>query len=232
MPNDYAVIFDVDGVLTDSYMPHFQSWQRMFGEIGVEFTDEQFRATFGRTNRDIFAELYRGEMNEERSRQLGDRKEELYREIIRESFTPLPGAVELIDALRSRGFKLAVGSSGPPENIALTLEKLGRAGSFSTCATGADVERGKPDPQVFLIAAERLGVSPQQCAVIEDAPQGIEAANRARMASIGVLGTTTREKLAHARLVVESLKELTPHRIATLIDANLAAGPGSARGSA
>jgi beta-phosphoglucomutase len=217
MPIDYAVIFDVDGVLTDSYIPHFQSWQRMFGEIGVEFTDEQFRATFGRTNRDIFAELYRGEMSQERSRQLGDRKEELYREIIRESFTPLPGAIELIDALHAAGFKLAVGSSGPPENIALTLEKLGRADCFLAAATGADVERGKPDPQVFQIAARRLSVSPERCAVIEDAPQGIEAANRAGMTSIAVLGTTTRGKLAHAKLVVSSLCELSPTRIRDLI---------------
>ena len=217
MPQDYAVIFDVDGVLTDSYIPPFQSWQRMFGEIGVGFTDAQFRATFGRTNRDIFAELYRGEMDEEQSRRLGDRKEQLYRAIISESFTPLPGAVELIDSLHAAGFKLAVGSSGPPENIALTLEKLGRAGSFSACATGADVTRGKPDPQVFLIAAERLGVPPERCAVIEDAPQGIEAANRAGMTSIAVLGTTTRDRLTHAKLVVESLNELTPRRIADLI---------------
>jgi beta-phosphoglucomutase len=158
MPKDYAVIFDVDGVLTDSYAPHYQSWQRMFGEIGVEFTDEQFRATFGRTNRDIFAELYPGQMDEAESRRLGDRKEELYREIIRESFTPLPGAVELIDALHAAGFKLAVGSSGPPPNVALTLEKLGRAHCFSAAVTGADVERGKPDPQVFQLAARRLSI--------------------------------------------------------------------------
>jgi beta-phosphoglucomutase len=214
----YAVIFDVDGVLTDSYAAHFQSWQRMFGEIGVEFTDEQFRATFGRTNRDIFAELYPGQMDEEQSRRLGDRKEELYREIVRKDFTPLSGAVELIDALYDAGFKLAVGSSGPPPNVALTLEKLGRASRFSAQVTGADVTIGKPNPQVFLIAADRLSVAPERCAVIEDAPQGVEAANRAGMTSIAVLGTTTREKLAHATLVVETLDELTPRRIAALID--------------
>jgi len=212
----------VDGVLTDSYDAHYLSWQRMFGEIGVEFTDEQFRSTFGRTNRDIFAELYPGQMTEERSRKLGDRKEELYREIIRENFTPLPGAVELIDALAAAGFKLAVGSSGPPENVALTLEKLGRAGKFAAAVTGADVTRGKPDPQVFLLAAERLGVPPEWCAVIEDAPQGIEAANRARMTSVAVLGTTTRDKLAHAKLVVETLNELSPQRITALINENVA----------
>src|SRR5690606_25878066 len=86
-----AVIFDVDGVLTDSYVPHYKSWERMFGEIGVEFNDEQFRSTFGRTNRDIFAQLYPGEtMTAERTKELGDRKEALYREIINANFTPLP----------------------------------------------------------------------------------------------------------------------------------------------
>ena len=217
MPNDYAVIFDVDGVLTDSYIPHFQSWQRMFGEIGVDFTDDQFRSTFGRTNRDIFAELYPGDMNEQRSRALGDRKELLYREIITESFTPLPGAVELIDALFAAGFKLAVGSSGPPENVALTLEKLGRANRFSAVITGADVQNGKPNPQVFLLAAERLGVPPRQCAVIEDAPQGIEAANRAGMTSIAILGTTDAANLSHAKLIVAGHSELSPAKIQSLI---------------
>jgi beta-phosphoglucomutase len=227
MPNDLAVIFDVDGVLTDSYAPHFKAWQRMFAELGVQFTDDQFRQTFGRTNRDIFAELYPGEMTDERSRELGDLKEQYYREIISRDFTPLPGAVELIDALHSAGFKLAVGSSGPPENIALTLEKLGRADRFSAAATGADVQRGKPDPQVFQLAGQRLGVPPQRCAVIEDAAPGVEAANRAGMTSIAVLGTITRDKLAHAKLVVDTLKELSPEKIATLIKN---AAPGSARG--
>jgi beta-phosphoglucomutase len=217
MPNDLAVIFDVDGVLTDSYVPHFQSWQRMFAELGVEFTDDQFRQTFGRTNRDIFAELYPGEMTDERSLELGDLKEQYYREIITRDFTPLPGAVELIDALHAAGFKLAVGSSGPPENIALTLEKLGRVDRFTAAVSGADVQRGKPDPQVFQLAGQRLGVPPERCAVIEDAAPGVEAANRAGMTSIAVLGTTTREKLAHAKLVVESLRELSPQRIVELI---------------
>jgi beta-phosphoglucomutase family hydrolase len=218
MPDQLAVIFDVDGVLTDSYQAHFQSWRRLFSDIGAEFTEDQFRATFGRTNRDIFGELYGGQMDAEEMRRLGDRKEAYYREIVAETFTPLPGAVELIDALHDAGFKLAVGSSGPPENIQLTLDKLGRADRFSARVTSRDVTRGKPDPQVFSLAAERLGLPPSQCAVIEDAPQGVEAANRAGTTSIAVTGTTTREKLAHARLIVNSLTELSPQQIAALID--------------
>jgi beta-phosphoglucomutase len=217
MTEQLAVIFDVDGVLTDSYRPHFLSWQRMFGELGVEFTEETFRGTFGRTNRDIFGELYKGSLSEEQIHAWGDRKEVLYREIIAEQFEPIPGAVELIDALHAAGFKLGVGSSGPPENIRVTLDKLGRADWFSAIVTGADVQRGKPDPQVFLLAAERLGVPPTRCAVVEDAPQGVEAANRAGMASIGLTGTTTREKLAHARLVVDRLDALTPKLVENLI---------------
>jgi HAD superfamily hydrolase (TIGR01509 family) len=220
MSEQLAVIFDVDGVLTDSYEPHYLSWRRMFGEIGVEFSDEQFRSTFGRTNRDIFAQLYAGQMSPERVRELGDRKEVLYREIVSERFVPLPGAAELVDALDEAGFQLAVGSSGPPANVELTLRLLGRAEKFSALVTGADVTHGKPDPQVFRLAGERLGVPPQRCAVIEDAPQGIEAANRAGMTSIAVLGTTTRERLSHAKLVVDGLSELTPERIARLIGAN------------
>jgi beta-phosphoglucomutase len=217
MTEQLAVIFDVDGVLTDSYQPHFLSWQRMFGELDVAFTEDEFRGTFGRTNRDIFGELYQGSLAEEEILRRGDRKEELYREIIAESFVAIPGAVDLIDALSDAGFKLAVGSSGPPENIQVTLEKLGRASRFSAIVTGADVVRGKPDPQVFLLAAERLGVPPARCAVIEDAPQGVEAANRAGMASIGLLGTTTRENLSHAQIVVDQLAKLSPKKIAKLI---------------
>jgi HAD superfamily hydrolase (TIGR01509 family) len=225
MTPQLAVIFDVDGVLTDSYHPHFLSWQRMFGELGQSFTEEQFRGTFGRTNRDIFAELYPhgtdggGGLTEEQIVNWGDRKEELYREIIAEKFEPVPGAVDLIDSLVAAGFKLGVGSSGPPANIAVTLENLRRTVTFSAIVTGADVQRGKPDPQVFLLAAERMNVPPAQCAVVEDAPQGIEAANRAGMTSIGLTGTTTREALSHARLVVDRLAELSPERIAELIRA-------------
>ncbi|MBX3433046.1 MAG: HAD family phosphatase [Pirellulales bacterium] len=212
-----AVLFDVDGVLADSYRPHFLSWQRMFAEIDAEFTEADFRATFGRTNPDIFRQLYPGQLSPERMKELGDRKEILYREIVRTEFTPMPGAAELIDALAAAGFMLGVGSSGPPENVHLSLEKLARADKFGAVITGADVTRGKPEPEVFLKGAAKLGVPPAQCAVVEDAPQGIEAANRAGMTSIAITGTATRAALAHARLVVDSHAELTPERIAKLI---------------
>jgi beta-phosphoglucomutase len=211
-----AVIFDVDGVLIDSYEAHFQSWLKMFGEHGASFTEQEFRKTFGRTSHDIIAALYGAELSDADIRAWDDRKEALYREIIRESFPAIDGATQLVDALDDAEFRLAVGSSGPMENIALTLECLGRAELFDAVVTRVDVTRGKPDPQVFQIAAERLDTPPAECVVVEDAPAGIEAANRAGMASVALTGTATREELAHARLVVDSLRELTPERLRAL----------------
>jgi beta-phosphoglucomutase len=129
----------------------------------------------------------------------------------------MDGAVELIDSLAADGFVMAVGSSGPPENIALCLEKLDRREKFAGVVTGADVSRGKPDPQVFELAASRLGVPAASCAVVEDAVHGVEAANRAGMLSIGMTGTVERDQLASAELIVDSLKELSPSRIRDLI---------------
>lgn len=211
-----AVIFDVDGVLIDSYQAHFESWLRMFGEHGVSFTEEEFRKTFGRTSHDIIAALYGADLSDANIRAWDDRKEALYRDIIRDNFPAIDGAVELLDALHHAGFRLGVGSSGPPENIQLTLECLERADLFDAVVTRIDVTRGKPDPQVFLVAGERLGAKPEQCVVVEDAPAGIEAANRAGMASVALTGTATREELAHAKLIVDSLRELTPEALRIL----------------
>ncbi len=127
------------------------------------------------------------------------------------------GAVELVNQLVEAGFLVGVGSSGPPENIALTLDRMEIADRVSAVATGADVDRGKPDPQVFELAAERIGVPPSHCAVIEDAPQGVEAANRAGMVSIALTSTQAPDQLTHADLTIKELRELSPSRIADMI---------------
>jgi beta-phosphoglucomutase len=214
-----AVIFDMDGVLIDSYQGHFVSWSQMYGELGLEYNEQEFAKDFGRTSRDILARRFGTDVADDRVRELDIRKEALFRDAIRENFPAMDGARELIDALSADGFRLAVGSSGPPENIALCLEKLERGSMFGAIVTGGDVTRGKPDPQVFQLAAERLGVEPKNCVVVEDAVHGITAANRAGMSSVGLTGTATREQLADAQLVVESLRELTPEKLRAVISA-------------
>jgi len=214
-----AVIFDMDGVLIDSYWAHFESWRIVAAEEGLEITEEQFSRTFGRTSREIIAALWGDKTpGEERIRELDERKEAAFRDLIRDNFPIMPGATELLDALHREGFRVAIGSSGPPENVALTVEKLGRSNIFGAIITGKDVTRGKPDPQVFLLAAERLNVPPRWCAVVEDAPPGVEAAHRAGMKAVGFASTgRTREMLAQADLIVTSLFELSPQRLRDLI---------------
>jgi beta-phosphoglucomutase len=212
-----AVIFDVDGVLVDSYQAHFASWRQLYGELGRDYTEAAFAADFGRTSRDILRGTLGAETTDERIQSLDQRKEALFREILRADFPAMDGAVELIESLAANGFAIAVGSSGPPENIALTLEKLGCAEHVGAIVTGADVERGKPDPQVFQLAAERLRLPAASCAVIEDAVHGIEAARRAGMIGIALTGTVPRWQLAAADLVVDSLRELDPDVIRRLV---------------
>ena len=214
-----GVIFDMDGVLVDSYRAHWQSWQFMADELGKGLTEAQFVSTFGRTSREIIAEHWGADcLTAQEIAEFDQRKEALYREIVDREFPAMEGAVELIRALSADGFRLAVGSSGPPENVALAVERLGAGEFFDALVTGRDVTRGKPDPQVFLVAAEQLGVAPADCAVVEDAPVGIAAANAAGMASIALLSTGhTAESVKAARLIVNSLRELSAERIAGLI---------------
>jgi beta-phosphoglucomutase len=223
MSSQTGVIFDMDGVLVDSYRAHHASWNLMLAERGRAMSGPQFAATFGRTSREIIAVLWPEDgLSEDEIARLDFRKEAAFREILAREFPAMPGAEKLLDSLHAAGFALAIGSSGPPENVDLVLNRLGRSGLFDAVVHGMDVTRGKPDPQVFLLAAERMGVPPRRCAVVEDAPLGITAAKAAGMAGVGLASTgRTRESLAAADLVVDSLGELSPEIFRRLIGPSL-----------
>ena len=215
-----AVIFDVDGVLIDSYAPHYASWREIAAGHGVDYTEAMFATGFGRTSREIVAEQWnRPDLSPEQVRAIDDAKEAAYRRIVADVFPAMAGASDLVAALHAAGFKVAVGSSGPPENVDLAIEKLGLAPWLDAKVTGRDVTRGKPDPQVFLIAAEKLGVPPARCVVVEDAPAGVAAAKAAGMACVGFPSTgRTRADVAAADFVISSLAELTPAAFRELIE--------------
>jgi len=214
-----AVIFDADGVLVDSYRAHFEAWQAMGRELGIDLAQETFAASFGRRNEDMMPALWGEAVAEADIPAWSNWKEATYREILLRDFPAMDGARDLIDALRAAGFRLAVGSSGPPENVAVCLRGLECAGAFDAAVDGSEVTRGKPEPEVFLTAAEKLGLAPGRCAVVEDAVAGVEAAKRAGMAAVGLTGTARREALApRADRVVDSLRALSPETLAALID--------------
>lgn len=215
--SDAGVIFDMDGVLINSYQAHFISWQRLYNELGIPYDEAEFAADFGRTSRDILQRTLGKDLTIERIRELDASKESHFRDSLRDSFPAMDGAVELIDSLTADGFRIALGSSGPPENVSLALEMLGRRDRFAAVITGADVSRGKPDPQVFQLAAERLTVPPARCVVVEDAVHGVEAARRAGMKCVALTGTAPREAFSNTELVIDSLRELTPAKLRGLL---------------
>jgi len=217
-----GVIFDMDGVLVDSYRAHLESWRRSAQARGTDITEQQFAESFGRTSRDIIRLLWPDKVATDRDVARWDAdKEAAYREILREDFPEMDGAGDLIAALDQAGFVMAIGSSGPPENVRTILECLPNADRIAATVDGTQVTHGKPHPEVFLKAAAKIGIEPPNCAVLEDAPAGVEAARRAGMAAIALTGTAPRERfIERAHVVVGSLRELTPERIAATIQQN------------
>ncbi len=213
-----GVIFDMDGVLVDSYSAHLESWRRLAAELRQNLTDEQIGSTFGRTSRDIIRIMF-GIEDDEAIHKLDARKEALYRDLVRGRVPAMPGAVEFVRSCHSAGMRLAVGSSGPSENVRLVCDELGVSRLFDGVVTGDDITRGKPDPEVFLTAALRIGLETQQCVVIEDAPVGVEAARRAGMKCVGLVGSYSRAALAAASRVIESFGELDVNFVASLREA-------------
>jgi HAD superfamily hydrolase (TIGR01509 family) len=217
------VIFDLDGTLVDSYSAHFHAWTSIAEDLGHTLTEPEFQRQFGLKNEPILAELHawtgRTPPSDAAVAALADEKERRYRARISEVFPAMAGAGGLIASLRGAGWKVAVGSSAPRANIDFCLDRFQQSGvSFDAVACGCDVSRGKPEPDVFLLAADRLGVRPEACAVVEDASAGIEAARRAGMASVGLCSTgRTRDEFAGADHVVDTLDELGPDVFARLL---------------
>lgn len=216
----YGIIFDVDGVLIDSYQAHFDAWNIIGQQRGFSIDEETFARSFGRTSREAIVDVFgMRELSAEEIKDLDEVKEAKYRDLLAGTFPELPGAGKFIDALHAAGFRIGVGSSGPPPNVDLVVDKLARRNKISGIVTGRDVSRGKPDPQVFLLASQRMGISPARCCVVEDAPAGIQAAHRAGMKCIAVTSTgRTAEEQHEAELIVPSLENLTPARVRQLID--------------
>jgi beta-phosphoglucomutase len=210
-----AVIWDLDGVIIDSADEHRRAWQRLAREEGRVMTDADFWATFGKRNDDIFASLW-GNLPPEQVKELSDRKEMYFRELIRDSAAPLPGSIELMRELHDSGFAQALASSTPIENIQLISDVLGLKRYLSILVSGETVARGKPAPDIFLKAATELHMDPSVSLVIEDAVAGVEAAHAAGMRCIAVSGNRDLPGLHKAELMVKDLTEVDVERVKLL----------------
>lgn len=182
-----AVLWDLDGTLVDSEEYHWRAWQATLTREGVTITHRDFLASFGQRNDAILKNWLGARASAAEIQRIGDDKEEQYRQYVRaEGLDPLPGAKEWVSRLHCEGWRQAIGSSAPRANVDAVVQALGFAAWIQTSAAAEDVHEGKPNPEVFLTAAARLGAGPVECIVVEDALAGVEAARRAGMRCIGV----------------------------------------------
>jgi beta-phosphoglucomutase len=199
-----AFIFDLDGVLTDTAEYHFRGWKRLADEEGIPFTREDNEALRGIPRRDSLLKVLKGRhYPEEKIQEMMERKNNYYLEFIRE-ITPhdlLPGARELLEEIRAAGLQSAIGSAS--KNAGEVIDRLGIHSLLDAISDGYSVERQKPAPDLFLHAAKQLGLPPAECAVVEDAAAGVEAALAGGFRTIGI---GPRERVSQAELVLPSLE--------------------------
>lgn len=215
----FGALFDWDGVVIDSSAAHEESWERLAREESLHLPEGHFKRGFGRKNSVIIPEILHWADSASEIQRLSDRKEALYRIIIQEKgIEALPGVRELLAFLNERGIPCVVGTSTDRLNVETIMDVLGVRESFEGIVSAEDVSRGKPDPEVFLKAAERAGREPAKCLVFEDAHHGIEAGLQGGMKVVAVATTHPLEDLGAAHMAVNRLSDLDYRAMLALLN--------------
>jgi len=213
-PAPRAVLWDMDGTLIDSAEYHWVTWRDTLAELGVELTPEGFAGWFGSRN-DRILRRYFSDISADEIRRIGELKESRYRELVRrDGVELLPGVEHWLRRLAAEGWRQAVASSAPPANIDVLLEVLHLEGLLQATVSAEEVPHGKPAPDVFLRAAEKLGVVPARSVVVEDAAVGIQAGRSGGMHTIGITGV---HGALDADVITRTLADLPPDTFDRLV---------------
>ena len=215
-----AFVFDIEGTIIDSMPFHGESWRVFLERRGVAYGGEAFlRQSAGRTGVELMRELF-GAMSDEAAWALVHEKEDVYRELFRPAFREVPGFRTFARAARAAGIRIACATAGDARNIAFALDGLGMAGEFDATAGAHDVARGKPHPDLFLLAAARIDADPAACVVFEDAPLGIEGARRAGMRAVAITSSEPAARLAgpHVLTALADYRGVAPRDIIDLAE--------------
>lgn len=219
MENRYsAFIFDMDGTLVDNMSFHTDAWIEYLTELGTNPDPLTFmELTAGKINTEIFRMFLGADLTDEQIAFHSAEKEDRYRRLYLPHMRPMPGLVEFLQQARAAGMRLGVATAANWENVEFVLQGIGLREAFDTIVTADDITRGKPDPEIFLIAAQRLGVPQARCLVFEDSLMGIEAARRAGMASVALTTSITAQKVANltgVKLAAGDFSGLSPAALA------------------
>ncbi len=218
-----GVIWDLDGVLADTAEAHFRCWVTALAEKEIPLDRPTFDGLFGMNNRDMLAQLLGRPPEPSELETITGRKEEIFRMEAQWLVRPMPGALSLLKELEEEGWIQAITSSTPRANVELVLGILGIRQRFQAVLSGEELSASKPEPTLFLRAAEALGLSPERCVVVEDAPEGVEAAYKAGMPCMGVATTNSRETLSSvtsSALLFDDLTQVTEKDFSRLLENN------------
>jgi beta-phosphoglucomutase len=204
-----GVLWDLDGVLVDTGEFHYASWKETLLDYSIPFSYELFRKSFGMNNEGVLTFLMGHKPDPGLLTEIDHRKESAFRDAIHGHAQLLPGVSDWLEALHRAGVRMAVGSSAPMANVEVLVDETNIRPYFQVLVS-ANEKPSKPDPWVFLYAAQQIGVPPEACWVVEDAVTGVEAAHRAGMRCIAVTTTNTAKALSAAEIVVDRLDQLSP----------------------
>jgi HAD superfamily hydrolase (TIGR01509 family) len=203
-----TILCDMDGVIADSYCFHLAAWQETFAKRGIELTKEAFNELFGTRNDFIVGTIMGGELPQRDVKIIVEEKEENFRRRAAGNIKPFPGVIRLLDDIKKGNFKLGLVSSAPSDNIDLVLSEFNLRDIFGCVVSGQEVSESKPSPQIYLSAAEKLEVIPNDCLVIEDSPLGIKAAKNAGMRCLAITNTHPQQDLKEADKIIDSLEDV------------------------
>jgi HAD superfamily hydrolase (TIGR01509 family) len=204
-----AFIFDIDGTIIDSMPFHTRSWDVFLARRGAPGVDDEFfQRTAGRTGIEVMRELF-GPLSDADAFAFVREKERIYRELFAAEFREIAGFTAFARTAKALGLRLACATAGDPENIRFALAGLGLQDFFDAAVGAHDVERGKPEPDLFLLAAQRIGARPHACLVFEDAPLGIEGARRAGMRAVAIASTLSAADFGAAPHVIARANDFT-----------------------
>ncbi len=216
---EYAAIFDMDGVISHTNPFHAEAFRAFFKNHNIEqATEEEFEQhMYGKHNSYIMQHFFKRPISPEELRTLEFEKEQLFRVIYKGDVAPIKGLIEFLGQLKDSGFKLAVATSAPKENMDLILDELNIRSLFSSTLSSEDVKLHKPHPEVYLKSAENLGIPIKQCIVFEDSFSGITAAQNAGMKVVAVLSTHKRDELPPSDIYIQNYTEITVANVKSIL---------------
>lgn len=215
-----CVIFDMDGVICHTNPHHVKAFEVFFDNYKVPYSEEEFEEhMYGKHNGYIMSHFFKRSVVGDELRKLEDEKESIFREIYKDKVETIPHYLKFLNQLKSRNFKTAVATSAPRANLDLIIKALKIEDEMDSMMSSEDVKHHKPDPEVYLKSAERVGVAPSHCIVFEDSFSGVSAALNAGMKVVGVLSTHTKEQLPPCNFYINDYSEVNVDKILDLLKA-------------